>query len=140
MKLGEFLSQVKVPSYDDASGTITLKHPKEGESDFDASDLAFLGILRDNPNLTFLELYKIAMNQYQFPDSSNFAYALINRLELFSRVGRFIHIDGIVTEETIDGKAKFKLDGIGLDNIEVLRAESNNPNCREEFRKYFPKP
>jgi len=164
MNLREFLSRMQIPQYKEiyngnAGGFIRLTHPeieletKEGDKKCTVSDchteyVAFLGIVRDNPNSTFGELYREAMDQYGFPAHAPIADLHLGMLEFFERIGA-IQVDGKVRSRQMGlfyvfgiperaGDAKFSLCDEGLEAIQVLSATPKDSRKEQAFKRYFP--
>ncbi len=173
MDLGEFLSRMRIPNWHNlnaymgtADGFVELKYPpkkfrtKGGlqtrtKSKFVTEYIAFLGVIRDNSNRTFDELYDIAEEHYGFPDAGSIADVHLSGLEFFNKIGA-VNIAGEVSsgqfavDEQISitflglpgraGNVRFSLNDQGLKQIEVLSAKPRYRTKEKEFREYFPKP
>ncbi len=164
MDLGTFLSRMRIPSFygdfkwgvynSNAEGFVTLKHPHREipfdgtrtltESCYHTEYIAFLGIIRDNPNLKFEVLYAKAVEQCGFPDCDSRANLHLRMLLSFNRIGA-VSIGGKTkredyNEDNIQKDVQFSVDNQGLKQIEVLSAQPKDPSRKRKFRKYFPSP
>ena len=164
MNLGELLKKMQIPQHNEtyhgnAEGYVRISHnkvtietrngiEKRVSSVIHTEYIAFLGILRDNPDSTFNTLYDIAMRKYGFADHAPSADVHLQMLQFFEKIG-VVKIDGEVKSRQMGafyvfgiperaGNAKFSLYDERLKSIKVLSVTPKDPHKEKAFYKYFP--
>ncbi len=162
MNLAEFVLRMKVPNYQDffngnAGGIVTLLHreariityggfKKQVNSAYPTEQISLLGIVRDNPDSTFHEINRRAVNQYNFASGASYASRYAKVLEDFAAIGAIEvpggNVDlfpGTLSNSMIEknNAVRFRLYGDGLERIEVVSIVTTGVVNRERFAEYF---